>query len=346
MTDTQDENGDDVQNRSEIVFIIDAKDCNPNGDPLTADNEPRIDPNTGQCVVTDVRLKRYIRDQLAADDETILIAKPDDGVYTREQMYKQVYNRVDEHLEKDPSEHSDEEIEQAFLRAAADVRYFGATLSVDLDRVESLKGQYEGPVQFEHGRSYHEVERNTESKELATVIANDSDDEQGTFATDHRIKFGVIGFGGRINEHGANDTKLTQSDVEELDTLVWRALKNQTITRSKVGQQPRLYMRVEYAEDAFEIGRLHGRIDVQANDTVSEMRSVTDYKLDVSELVEVLDAHSDRIDTVHLTVDSSVEFVFGDGETGGRDQFESALDDAVDKDSVDMYDVYERKSNQ
>ena len=60
------ENTDDtIQNRSEIAFVIDAKDTNPNGDPLTADNEPRIDPVTGQCVVTDVRLKRYLHELVA-----------------------------------------------------------------------------------------------------------------------------------------------------------------------------------------------------------------------------------------------------------------------------------------
>jgi CRISPR-associated protein Csh2 len=330
---------DEVQRRSELVLIIDAKDCNPNGDPLTADNEPRIDPNTGQCVVTDVRLKRYIRDQLADEDgHSILIANPDDGVYTREQMYERLYDTFD----ADPKDLDDAEIEEAFLEAATDVRYFGATISVDLDLVESLPGQYEGPVQFEHGRSYHEVERNTESKELATVIGNDEDAEQGTFATDHRIKFGVIGFGGRINEHAADDTDLTRTDVERLDTLVWRALKNQTMTRSKVGQQPRLYLRVEYSDDAFEIGRLNGRVDVRPETTVSEMRSVTDYALDVRELLDVLDRHSGRIETVYVTADESVSFVVDDETDGGPDVLNGALEEALSSDQVDMYDVYER----
>lgn len=87
MADTND---DTIQNRSEIAFVIDAKDTNPNGDPLTADNEPRIDPVTGQCVVTDVRLKRYLRDQLEEDGHVVLIANPNDDVLTREEMYDAV----------------------------------------------------------------------------------------------------------------------------------------------------------------------------------------------------------------------------------------------------------------
>jgi hypothetical protein len=50
-------------NRSEILFVYDAQDCNPNGNPI-GDNRPRRDPDTGQGIITDVRLKRYLRDQL------------------------------------------------------------------------------------------------------------------------------------------------------------------------------------------------------------------------------------------------------------------------------------------
>lgn len=339
MTDTT--TADVIENRSEIALVFDAKDTNPNGDPLTADNEPRIDPNTGQCVVTDVRLKRYIRDQIEDDNDAILIKNPDDGVYTRERMYEALY----EELNDDPGVLDDDEVVEGFLGAATDVRYFGATISVNTDLSERLPDQFQGPVQFGHGRSYHEVDRNTESKELATVIANNEDSEQGTFATDHRIEYGVIGFGGRINENAAKATHLTKADVERLDTLIWRALKNQTMTRSKVGQQPRFYLRVEYAPDAFEIGRLNDRIDVDPETTVSEMRSVTDYQLDVSPLIAAFDEHSERIDTVHVTADSVVEFALPDGARGGRDTLETVLQDTLGEESVDMYDVYTRYSH-
>ena len=68
MTDTT----DTVQNRSEIVFLYDAVDANPNGNPLSGENRPRIDPVTNQAVVTDVRLKRYLRDQLEDDGHGVI----------------------------------------------------------------------------------------------------------------------------------------------------------------------------------------------------------------------------------------------------------------------------------
>ena len=346
MTET---NNDTIQNRSEIAFVIDAKDTNPNGDPLTADNEPRIDPVTRQCVVTDVRLKRYLRDQLVEDGHVVLIANPNDDVLTREEMY----DAVEEEMGVSTEDADPEELLKAFVKTAADVRYFGATIALDTDLADDLPDQFEGPVQFNHGRSYHEVARNTESKQLATVIANPNDDEeeetekkeQGTFATDNRISYGVIGFGGRINDNAAKDTHLTEEDVERLDTLCWRALKNQTVTRSKAGQQPRLYVRVEYEQDGFEIGRLNDRIDVVSDLPEDEIRGTDDFHLDVSELVTTLADNDARIDTVHVTADSAVDFALPNGETGDRDALYAALEDALDSDSVDAYDVYERYAN-
>lgn len=336
-----------IENRSEIAFVIDAKDTNPNGDPLTADNEPRIDPVTGQCVVTDVRLKRYIRDQLSEDGDAVLIANPNDDVLSREEMY----DAVEEEMNINTDEAEPKEIIKGFVKTAADVRYFGATISLDTDLSEELPDQFEGPVQFNHGRSYHEVARNTESKQLATVIANPDEDaeegkkEQGTFATDNRISYAVIGFGGRINDNAADDTQLTKSDIKRLDTLCWRALKNQTVTRSKAGQQPCLYLRVEYEQDGFEIGRLNDRLDVASELSEDEIRGTDDFVLDVSELLTTLADNEARIKTVHVTADSTVNFGLHDGETGDREDFYAAIKSAVGTESVDNYDVYERHTN-
>lgn len=344
MTDDTD---DTIQNRSEIAFVIDAKDTNPNGDPLTADNEPRIDSVTGQCVVTDVRLKRYLRDQLSEDGHVVLIANPNDDVLSREEMY----DAVEEEMGVSSGDAEPEELLEAFVNTAVDVRYFGATISLDTDLTDDLPDQFEGPVQFNHGRSYHEVARNTESKQLATVIANPDEGEdngkkdQGTFATDNRISYGVIGFGGRINDNAAEDTGLSETDVERLDTLCWRALKNQTVTRSKAGQQPRLYVRVEYEEDGFEIGRLNDRIDVTSDVPEDEIRGTDDFQLDVSSLVESLADNQARVKTVHVTADSAVEFELPDGNTGDREDLYTALEDALGEEQVDAYDVYERYSN-
>jgi len=78
MSDTP----DSVTNRSEIVFLYDAVDANPNGNPLSGANRPRIDPQTQQAIVTDVRLKRYLRDQLDDDGHGVYIRNvQEDGTH-------------------------------------------------------------------------------------------------------------------------------------------------------------------------------------------------------------------------------------------------------------------------
>src|SRR6056297_1830816 len=82
------ESADTVQNRSEIVFLYDAVDANPNGNPLSGADRPRIDPQTQQAIVTDVRLKRYLRDQLEDDGHGVYIrnVQEEGEQHTREDL--------------------------------------------------------------------------------------------------------------------------------------------------------------------------------------------------------------------------------------------------------------------
>ena len=67
---------DSVDNRSEIVFAYDAEDTNPNGNPLSANDKPRIDETTGTAVVNDARLKRYLSHQRDDDGPSVYIKNP------------------------------------------------------------------------------------------------------------------------------------------------------------------------------------------------------------------------------------------------------------------------------
>jgi CRISPR-associated protein Csh2 len=316
------------ENRSEIILLYDARDCNPNGDPLSSDNRPRIDPATDQAIVTDVRLKRYIRDQLYADGESILIQSSAqlDGKPTRERLYQRVRDRMDD----------DVDTRRAFLEAAADVRYFGATISVDSELTDGLPNQFVGPVQFQTGRSYNPVEVNEATQRLTTVIYSSEDAEQGTFATDQRLQYALIGFSGVVNENAAHDARLTQNDVKRLDTLVWRALSNQTMTRSKVGQQPRLYVRVEYDRDDFHVGNLDETFDMTADVSLADVRTVQDYAIDIGGFLEQLREHAAAIDTVHLEEDSRITVTAGEDKQAS---VAAAVDD-IDDISVEQIGVY------
>ncbi|WP_433631233.1 type I-B CRISPR-associated protein Cas7/Csh2 [Halomicrococcus sp. NG-SE-24] len=339
-----------VSNRSEIVFAYDAVDANPNGNPLSGANRPRIDPQTDQAIVTDVRLKRYLRDQLQDDGHGVYIrnVKEEDGDQaTREDLLEDRLKDVD--LDTVDEDEIEDAVFQQFLENSADVRYFGATMSVDMDDeeygdiAEALPDHFTGPVQFSPGKSLHPVTENEEYNSLTSVIATGEGKEQGGFdLDDHRIQYAFIGFHGLVDEHGAEDTLLTDRDVRRLDTLCWRALKNQTISRSKVGQEPRLYLRVEYKDESFHLGGLNQDValDEGASEPAEELRNVRDVCLDVSSLVDRLESAADRIDTVHVVASDVLEVSVG-GETGGHDHLYAALEDAVGVDSVQVVDVYE-----
>jgi CRISPR-associated protein Csh2 len=156
-TITADLDGDDsVENRSEIVFAYDAEDTNPNGNPLSANDKPRIDETTGAAVVTDVRLKRYIRDQLDDDGYSVYIQNPTksdaDSVLDRDDLFSAVTGIDEEEL----GDMTGGEAAEKFLANATDVRYFGATCSFSSDFQNELgdgfPGQFIGPVQFSHAR--------------------------------------------------------------------------------------------------------------------------------------------------------------------------------------------------
>jgi CRISPR-associated protein Csh2 len=338
-----------VSNRSELVFVTDAQDCNPNGNPM-GENRPRIDPVTNQAAVTDVRLKRYLRDQLDADGHPVYVKKTGGESKVRAELALDLFEDVESVDDLDEVD----DIREEFLDLATDVRYFGATLSFNADSNKELleaakkrfPAQFTGPVQFSPARSLNAVETNEETSKLTSVIATQAGKEQGGYGLDdHRIKYGIFPFHGLVDEHGADDTNLAGSDVERLDTLCWRALKNQTISRSKVGQEPRLYVRVEYSRPGYHAGDLHNdiQLDEERSETDAELRSVRDVCLDLTHLVETLDraATDGHVETVHTVGSHRLAVSVEDSEHTAADLPELLRDRDVPVHEVDVYEEFE-----
>jgi CRISPR-associated protein Csh2 len=348
MTDT--DTTDTVTNRSEIIFLYDAVDANPNGNPLSGSNRPRIDPQTQQAIVTDVRLKRYLRDQLDDDGHGVYIrnVQEEGEQYTREDLLEDRLKAVDpadyDLEDENGADRFREAVFGEYLDESADVRYFGATMSVDTDDEyeDYLPDHFTGPVQFSPGKSMHAVNENEEYDSLTSVIATQQGKEQGGFdLDDHRIQYGLIRFHGLVDEHGAADTKLTAADVNRLDTLCWRAIKNQTISRSKVGQEPRLYARVEYAEESFHLGGLDKDLALDEDESAAdeELRNVRDLAVDINDFVGRLAPASEQVERVRV-VASDVLQLSHDGELGGPELLYDALRDALGEGAVEVIDVY------
>lgn len=313
-------------NRSELLFVYDAQDCNPNGNPI-GDNRPRRDPDTGRGIITDVRLKRYLRDQLLDDGYGVYVKQVDGVAKSRTELIKDILEDVADAEDLEEVE----DLGAQFLETAADVRYFGATLSFETGEDEAfrsglnnaLPNHYQGPVQFLPSKSLNEVEENEEYDSLTSVISSGGD--QGGFdLDDKRIKYGIFPFWGLVDNNNADATNLSEADVERLDTLCWRALKNQTTSRSKLGQEPRLYLRVEYEEGNYHIGGLHEMLAL-GEDSAGSLRSVSDVTVDATALVNALNAAADRIKALHMVGDDRLSITV-DGATMDGAELASYLD--------------------
>jgi len=273
-----------LKNRSEILFIYDVKDANPNGDPLD-ENKPRVDEETGQLLVTDVRLKRTIRDYLATVkhlDVFVIEMRDEKGnLRTKEDRYADFKDDPDLILEK-----------------CIDMRLFGATTAIKDKPIT-----WTGPVQFKYGRSLHKIDGPTLVKGT-TVMPSKEGKKQGTFREEWIVPYALIAFHGVTNEYSAQKTHLTEDDLNLMIEAMWNGTKD-LITRSKFGQMPRLLLRIVYREGTdFYIGELDKLVDWIPVEGIREeqVRDITEGTLDVENLLNAIEQHQDKIDWAEVAV--------------------------------------------
>jgi CRISPR-associated protein Csh2 len=302
-----------VKNRSEILFLYDIKDANPNGDPLD-ENKPRIDEETGINIVTDVRLKRTIRDYLMNFKRENIFVKEiikEDGTI---QDAKARANNFLEDIELKGQGFNEQKnkIKEMILQQCIDVRLFGATIPLDIsvkegNKIKSVTGSITltGPVQFRMGRSLHKVE--LKHIKGTGAFAAGKDKRQKTFREEDVLPYSLISFYGIINENAAQHTQLTEDDVSLLLEATWNGTKN-LISRSKVGQMPRLLLKVNYKEENYHLGDLDKLIKIKDINNIAEekIRDIGEIELDASELIEIINKNKEKIESIDLKIDERI----------------------------------------
>jgi CRISPR-associated protein Csh2 len=297
-----------IKNRSEVVFLYDIKDANPNGDPLD-ENKPRIDEETGINIVTDVRLKRTIRDYLMNFKKKEIFVREITDEFGKIQdaklRAKDFLNDVDNLDDKGFNEQKNI-IKDKIVRDCIDVRLFGATIPLDLsikegNKVKNVTGSIilTGPVQFRIGRSLHKVE--LKHIKGTGAFASKAGATQKTFREEDILPYSLICFYGIINENAAQHTQLTKDDVTLLLDGLWNGTKN-LISRSKAGQMPRLLLKVNYREENYHIGDLDKLIKLKPEKREEEIRDISDVKLDADELVQTLNKNKDKIESIDIKI--------------------------------------------
>lgn len=304
----------EVNRRSEIVFLYDIKDGNPNGDPLD-ENKPRIDEETGINLVTDVRLKRTIRDHLYKfRGKEIFVREISDesGSIQDAKMRARDFLTIDEPL--DSFETGKKAINEKLLADCIDVRLFGGTVPLEL-KVKKGKNEtgsitHTGPVQFKIGRSMHKVFM--KHFRGTGAFASKGGASQKTFREEDFLPYSLISFYGIINENAAKDTKLSEEDIDLLLDGMWNGTKN-LISRSKVGQVPRLLFKVNYKEGNYHIGDMNNLFSLKSYLIDEEIRDISQVKIEVQRLIDVLGKNKDKIENTQICSDGSITFTY-DGE--------------------------------
>lgn len=304
-------------NRSEIMFLYDLADGNPNGDPLNS-NKPRMDDNGKINIVSDVRLKRTVRDYLSDYAGYDIFIRETEYVDDKKGVcIKDCKRRAIDYSSTDGKYSSisegREDLKNNILNDCIDVRLFGATIPLELYTGKKNKEKtgidLTGPVQFKNARSLNKV--NPVAIKGTGAFASGDGKTTKTFREEYNLPYTIINFYGIINENAAKDTGLTNDDVNELLNAIWNGTKN-LITRSKIGQMPRVLLQIEYADDCYHIGDLNNMISLNITDNditeSSDIRNINQFNLDINLLINTLMEHKDKIKCVHYKVDSMVNF--------------------------------------
>jgi len=269
----------------DILYLYDAKLTNPNGDP-DDENRPRMDEATGRNLVSDVRLKRYLRDYWLNAGEDIWVRRTEQEETTSAKQRMSVlledYNREKGTNLNERQARQSREFKDWLLGRLRDVRLFGATMPM-----ENTSVTFTGPVQFSWGYSLNRVEINN-SATISSHFAG-RENEYGTFGKDWRVHYSLLAFYGIVSRNRARHTRLTEDDLAALDDALVRAIPQEATTRSKIGQTPRLYLRVEYEDGSpLRLGDLREDLSLDPADgkTPDTLRDIRDFTIGFDRVLE------------------------------------------------------------
>lgn len=202
-----------IKIRYDFIYLFDVEDGNPNGDP-DAGNMPRVDAETGEGLVTDVCLKRKVRNYV----QTVKGAQPTYDIFIKEGS---VLNDTIAVTAKDTKTKDD--ARKSMCARFYDVRAFGAVMSTG----KKNAGQVRGPIQLTFARSLSPIvtAEHTITRMAVTDAKDTSADDFGTRQTMGRkytVPYGLYLTHGYISANLAKQTGFTDDDLK----LFWEALKN------------------------------------------------------------------------------------------------------------------------
>ena len=330
---------DIIQNNSDFLYIYEAIKCNPNGDP-DQENKPRMDYDTKTNLVTDVRLKRFIRDYLKHQGNKIFVDMEGDSkvsveskleavikrIIQDEEKLKEIFEGKPDFLEAYQKIIKDKAPEKAFkeiqkqskknevLKDAnlylldklikddfIDIRMFGGAFAA-----EGFTHPYTGAIQMNWGHSLNKVEL-MDSDSIVTIM----NDDASTFGKDYRVYYSLLAFNGTMNKYAAQSTGLTEEDRETFRDAIWESIAALP-TRSKLDQYPKLYVEIVYKDNVNNgrFGDLRNYVKVNPKEGIEDkqVRKFDDLVFDASALEQLIKDNKDIIKEVIIRKAPDVPF--------------------------------------
>ena len=290
--------------KSEILFLYETSYNIPNGDPFTG--EQRYDEETKKILVSDVRIKRFIRTYLEdIEGEHIYVSEKTGAGKTDS---KGVLTYIAQNEKWNPCQKTDI---AEIMKGLIDVRLFGGistltneeTKKIKVNKNECTNGhvQFTGPVQFAAlNPSLNRV--NLKMHQNTSHFTSKGDKAQGAIATTTLVPYSVVQIHGWINPTVAKNTDLKENDLQKMFKALWYGTggEGSSFSRSKVGQDSLLLLIIDYKENFDKLYGVDRTIKLVPNESLKDeqIRSMDDYTLDFSKLKDL--AKNDKIEKIRF----------------------------------------------
>lgn len=288
--------------KSEILFLYETSYNIPNGDPFTG--EQRYDEETKKILVSDVRIKRFVRTYLEdIEGEHIYVSeKTGAGKTDSKGVLTWIIKKWNSNQKTDIAE---------IMKELIDVRLFGGistlkdseTNNIKVNNEQCTNGhvQFTGPVQFAAlNPSLNRV--NLKMHQNTSHFTSKEDKAQGAISTTTLVPYSVVQIHGWINPTVAKFTDLKEDDLQKMFKALWYGTggEGSSFSRSKVGQDSLLLLVIDYKQSFDKLYGVDRTIKLEPNEGMKDeqIRSMDDYALDFTKLKEL--AKNDKIEKIRF----------------------------------------------
>ena len=267
-----------ISNKYDFVVLFSVKNANPNGDPLNG-NRPRIN-HEGIGEVSDVCIKRKIRNRMMQLGSDVLIQSDDNKVDEYKSIKDRIENTIDKNILKDKVKFS-EQVNKTWI----DVRTFGQVFAFKGD---DMSVGVRGPVSIHSAFSIDPI--NITSIQITKSVNSTGDSSKkssDTMGMKHRVDFGLYKFAGSINPQLASKTGFSDEDVEVVKKSLIELFEDDASSARPDGSMEVInvyWWKHNNQTGQYSSAKVHNSLKVYRKNQDIEAKDVNDYVIELSNL--------------------------------------------------------------